>query len=50
LLTISIRVNVLFLAESIVVNRGRVMKKTQPTRGIWDWLLGGGWCGGGSNG
>jgi len=26
------------------------MKKTQPTRGFWDWLLGGGYCGGGSNG
>jgi len=26
------------------------MKKTKATRGLWTWLLGGGWCGGGSGG
>jgi len=26
------------------------MKKTKATRGLWSWLLGGGWCGGGSGG
>jgi len=26
------------------------MKKTKSTRGLLNWLLGSGWCGGGSNG
>jgi len=26
------------------------MKKTKATRGIWTWLLGGGWAGGGAGG
>jgi len=26
------------------------MKKTKATRGLWSWLLGGGWAGGGSGG
>jgi len=26
------------------------MKKTKATRGLWTWLLGGGWCGGGAGG
>jgi len=26
------------------------MKKTKATRGFLDWLLGGGWAGGGSGG
>jgi len=26
------------------------MKKTKATRGLWTWLLGGGWCGGGGGG
>jgi len=26
------------------------MKKTKATRGFLAWLLGGGWCGGGSGG
>jgi len=26
------------------------MKKTKATRGIWTWLLGGGWAGGGGGG
>jgi len=26
------------------------MKKFKNGRGFWDWVLGGGWCGGGSNG
>jgi len=26
------------------------MKKTKATRGLWAWLLGGGWAGGGSGG
>jgi len=26
------------------------MKKIDPRRGFWEWLLGGGWCGGGSHG
>jgi len=26
------------------------MKKTKATRGFLNWLLGGGWCGGGSGG
>jgi hypothetical protein len=30
--------------------RGFAMKKIDPRRGIWDWLLGGGWASGGSSG
>jgi hypothetical protein len=26
------------------------MKKIDPRRGIWDYLFGGGWCGGGASG
>jgi len=26
------------------------MKKTKATRGLWTWLLGGGWAGGGGGG
>jgi len=26
------------------------MKKTDPRRGFWEWLLGGGWGAGGSGG
>jgi len=26
------------------------MKKAKPARGFWDWLLGGGYSNGGSNG
>ena len=37
-------------AESIFGYRGRKMKKTKASRGFLNWLLGGGWGGGGSNG
>ena len=37
-------------AESILVTGDVTMKKTKATRGLWSWLLGGGWCGGGSGG
>jgi hypothetical protein len=37
-------------AESFIGYRGRKMKKTKATRGLWTWLLGGGWCGGGAGG
>jgi len=47
LLTISIKVNVLVTA-GLQFDRGLEMKK--QTRGLWTYLLGGGWCGGGSNG
>lgn len=47
LLTMSIKVNVLVTAES-QIDRGLEMKK--QTRGFWSWVLGSGWCGGGSNG
>ena len=30
--------------------RGPKMKKIDARRGFWDWVLGGGWSGGGSNG
>jgi len=26
------------------------MKKIKETRGLWEWLLGGGWAGGGGGG
>jgi len=26
------------------------MKKTKAGRGLWSWLLGSGWCGGGASG
>jgi len=26
------------------------MKNAKTTRGFWDWILGGGWTSGGSNG
>jgi hypothetical protein len=50
LLTITIKVNVPSTAESQCEEKGHDMKKIDPRRGIWDWLFGGGWCGGGSHG
>jgi hypothetical protein len=50
LLTISIKVNVLRICRIILGYRGLEMKKTKSTRGLWTWLLGGGWCGGGAGG
>ena len=50
LLTISIKVNVPCICRIDFNYRGRKMKKTKATRGLWTWLLGGGWCGGGSGG
>jgi hypothetical protein len=50
LLTISIKVNVLFVSRIILGCRGRKMKKTKSTRGLLNWLLGSGWCGGGGGG
>lgn len=47
LLTITIKVNIPALPNH-GFDRGSAMKK--QTRGFWSWLLGGGWCGGGSNG
>jgi hypothetical protein len=50
LLTITIKVNVNPTAESQLWKRGFEMKKIDPRRSVWDWLFGGGWCGGGSHG
>jgi hypothetical protein len=50
LLTISIKVTVLCICRIDFWYRGRKMKKAKPTRGFWDWLLGGGWAGGGGGG
>jgi hypothetical protein len=50
LLTISIKVNVLCISRIDFDYGGREMKKTKATRGIWAYLFGGGWCGGGSGG
>ena len=32
------------------LGQGETMKKTKATRGLWTWLLGGGWAGGGGGG
>jgi hypothetical protein len=50
LLTTTIKVNMPVNCRIVVVKRGLKMKKIDPRRGIWDWLLGGGWCGGGAGG
>jgi hypothetical protein len=47
LLTISIKVNIPASAES---NSSRGDKMKKQTRGFWNWLMGGGWASGGSNG
>jgi hypothetical protein len=47
LLTITIKVNIP-VSDRSGLDRGRSMKK--QTRGFWNWILGSGWCGGGSNG
>jgi hypothetical protein len=48
--TISIKVNVAPSAESKIDKRGMEMKKSKAGRGIWSWLMGSGWDGGGGNG
>jgi len=50
LLTISIKVNVLRICRIKIGYRGLEVKKTKATRGFLNWLLGSGWCGGGSGG
>jgi hypothetical protein len=30
--------------------QGALMKKQQPTRGFWDWVMGNGWGTGGTKG
>jgi hypothetical protein len=50
LITMMIKVNVPASAELFLLVRGHDMKKTKGTRGIWTWLLGGGWAGGGGGG
>jgi len=37
-------------AESDLITGDVEMKKTKATRGFLNWLLGGGWCGGGGGG
>ena len=52
LLTISIKVNKLPQSALFAPNaQGTKMKKNKkPVRGIWDWLIGGGWGGTGVGG
>ncbi|MEO6113602.1 MAG: hypothetical protein ABIP07_04035 [Sphingomicrobium sp.] len=52
LLTISIKVNVPFYGASRRVKKGTIMKikKAGATRGLWSWLFGHGWSGGGGSG
>ena len=51
LLTTTIRVNTSPNCRIAVLGtRGLDMKKIDPRRGVWDWIFGGGWCGGGSHG
>jgi hypothetical protein len=51
LLTISIRVNIAPSAESNLKKEGREkMKQTKAGRGLWSWLCGQGWGGGGGAG
>jgi hypothetical protein len=51
LLTISIKVNIARLPNRIFATKGREkMKKTKAGRGLWSYLCGSGWGGGGGNG
>jgi len=49
LLTLKIKVDIPLSNRLATKGDGKV-KKIDPRRGIWDWLFGGGWAGGGSGG
>jgi hypothetical protein len=50
LLTISIKVNIRAICRISMTAGDGKMKKTKASRGFLNWLLGGGWCGGGGGG
>lgn len=50
LLTTTIKVNVPSNCRIAVDERGFEMKKKQVRFSLWEYILGGGWCGGGAGG